>query len=126
MAAGAASAALTPAPLRQRVHWSERIAHAALALVALVLLAFLAAPLGKILLQAMQDAEGRFVAFANFVAYARTPALLTSLWNSLWVSAVVTLAMSVLLIYRHLGNIGNLLAGKESRIGAKSSTAKKP
>ena len=92
MAAGAALAAQAPAPVRQRVHWSERIAHAALALVALALLVFLAAPLARILLQAMQDSEGRFVAFANFVAYARTPALLTSLWNSLWVSAVVTLA----------------------------------
>jgi len=41
-------------------------------------------------LQAMQDRDGGFVGFANFVAYARTPALLTSLWNSLWVSALVT------------------------------------
>lgn len=29
------------------------------------------------------------------------------------------LAMSVLLVYRHRANIGNLLAGKESRIGSK-------
>ena len=92
MASGAAAAAPAFAPMHQRVHWSERVAHAALALVALVLLAFLAAPLARILLQAMEDADGRFVAFGNFVAYARTPALLTSLWNSLWVSAVVTLA----------------------------------
>ena len=47
--------------MRQRVHWSDRIAHAALAVVALVLLAFLAAPLASILLQALQDGEGRFV-----------------------------------------------------------------
>ena len=88
----AATAALhAGAPVRQRVHWSDRIAHAALALVALGLLAFLAAPLAAILVQAMQDRDARFVAFANFVAYARTPALLTSVWNSLWVSAVVTL-----------------------------------
>ena len=40
------------------------------AFVALVLLVFLAAPLGRILLQAMEDSDGRFVAFANFVAYA--------------------------------------------------------
>ena len=86
----AAALATAQAPLRQRVHWSERVAHVALAFVALVLLVFLAAPLGRILLQAMEDSDGRFVAFANFVAYARTPALLTSLWNSLWVSALVT------------------------------------
>lgn len=32
-------------------------------------------------------------------------------------------AMSLLLLYRHAANIGNLLAGKESRIGAKTNTA---
>jgi iron(III) transport system permease protein len=78
------------APVRQRVHWTERLAHVALAAVALALLAFLAAPLAAILQKSLQDGEGRFVALANFIAYAQTPALLQSLWNSLWVSAVVT------------------------------------
>jgi glycerol-3-phosphate acyltransferase PlsY len=32
-------------------------------------------------------------------------------------------AMSLLLLYRHGSNIGNLLAGKESRIGSKSKAA---
>jgi iron(III) transport system permease protein len=88
------SAALeTPGSLprvRQRVHWTERFAHLALALVALALLAFLAAPLGAILQKAIEDAQGRFVGLANFVAYAQTPALLDSLWNSVWVSLLVT------------------------------------
>jgi len=76
--------------VRQRVHWTERFAHLALALVALALLAFLAAPLGAILQKAIEDAQGRFVGLANFIAYAKTPALLDSLWNSVWVSLVVT------------------------------------
>ena len=79
------------APVRQRVHWTERIAHVTLALVALALLAFLAAPLAAILQKSVQDGDGRFVALANFITYAQTPALLQSLWNSVWVSAVVTL-----------------------------------
>jgi len=79
------------APVRQRVHWSERIAHAALIAVALAMLAFLAGPLAAILQQSLQDAQGRFAGLANFVAYAKTPALLDSLWNSVWVSLVVTL-----------------------------------
>ncbi len=33
---------------------------------------------------------------------------------------LAVVVMSVLLIYRHRNNIGNLLAGKESRLGAKS------
>jgi glycerol-3-phosphate acyltransferase PlsY len=34
---------------------------------------------------------------------------------------LAVLAMSALLVYRHRGNISNLLAGKESRIGGKKS-----
>ncbi len=85
------AAALALAPVKQRVHWTERVAHVALALVALALLAFLAAPLAAILQKSVQDNDGRFVALANFIAYARTPALLDSLWNSVWVSLLVTL-----------------------------------
>jgi iron(III) transport system permease protein len=62
----------------------------ALALIALALIAFLAAPLLAILLQALQGPQGEFVWFANFIDYAKTPALLSSLWNSLWVSLAVT------------------------------------
>jgi iron(III) transport system permease protein len=78
-------------PVRQRVHWTERFAHLGLALVVLALLAFLAAPLVAILQKAVEDPTGRYVGVANFIAYAKTPALLQSLWNSVWVSAVVTL-----------------------------------
>lgn len=81
---------LSRGPVRQRLHWTERIAQAALLVVAALLLVFLAAPLGAVLQQAIEDGAGRFVGLANFAAYARTPALLGSLWNSLWVSALVT------------------------------------
>jgi iron(III) transport system permease protein len=67
------------------------VAARAVFVVALLLVAFLALPLLAIGVQALQDKDGRFVWLANFVAYARTPALLDSLWNSLWVSALVTL-----------------------------------
>ncbi len=87
----AAVVPLSPGARRQNVHWTERFAHAALLLVAIVLLAFLAAPLLAILLKAVEDAQGRFVGLANFIAYAKTPALLDSLWNSVWVSGLVTL-----------------------------------
>ena len=35
------------------------------------------------------------------------------------------IAMSALLLWRHISNIGNLIAGKESRIGSKAAGAKK-
>ena len=78
-------------PVRQSAHWTDRIAHLALLIVALALLAFLGLPLLAILLQALQGKAGEFVGWSNFVDYARTPALLDSLWNSIWVSALVTL-----------------------------------
>jgi iron(III) transport system permease protein len=78
------------APVRQSAHWTDRVAHAGLLIVALLLAAFLALPLLTILLQSLQGTQGEFVALANFIEYAKTPSLLASLWNSLWVSAVVT------------------------------------
>jgi iron(III) transport system permease protein len=78
------------APVRLAAHWTDRLAHGALLLVALALLAFLALPLLTIVVQAAQSKQGEFVGIANFIEYARTPALLESLWDSLWVSAAVT------------------------------------
>jgi iron(III) transport system permease protein len=77
--------------VKQNYHWIDRLAHILLGLVAIVLVYFVALPLGAILIQALQSDSGEFVWLANFVAYAKTPALLGSLWNSLWVSGLVTL-----------------------------------
>ena len=77
-------------PVRQKAHWSDWIGRAVLAAVLLLLLAFLAAPLLAILMQALKDSEGQWAGLANFWAYVQTPTLLSSLWNSLWVSALVT------------------------------------
>jgi iron(III) transport system permease protein len=85
-------------PVRQRAHWVDRMAHLAMAVVAVLLIAFLALPLLSILLQALQGRDGEFVWLRNFIEYARTPALLESLWNSVWVSAAVT-AISVPLAF---------------------------
>ncbi|MDP3761172.1 MAG: putative 2-aminoethylphosphonate ABC transporter permease subunit [Ramlibacter sp.] len=79
------------APVKQSAHWTDRIAHLALLVVALALAGFLALPLLTILVQALQGRDEQFVALANFIEYAKTPSLLDSLWNSVWVSAVVTL-----------------------------------
>ena len=91
MSAVLGSAPVSSAPVRQFTHWTDRVAQAALLLVVLALIAFLAAPLLAILLQAVEGNQGEFVGLKNFIAYAQTPALLDSLWNSLWVSALVTL-----------------------------------
>ena len=77
-------------PVQQRLHWTDGIAGAAISLVALLLVAFLAFPLLAILLQAVEGKQGEFVGLANFIGYAQTPALWDSLGNSLTVSALVT------------------------------------
>lgn len=87
----AAATAMPASPVKQKAHWIDRLAHAGLAFVAIVLIVFLAGPLLSILLQALQGKQGELVWLDNFIDYAQTPALLESLWNSIWVSAVVTL-----------------------------------
>jgi len=85
-----ATAVLLPPPLRQRVPWSDRVAHAALLGILLLLVVGLALPLAAILSQAAHNAE-QGSGWAAFAAYLRSPALLQSLWNSVWVSLLVTL-----------------------------------
>ena len=77
--------------VKQKTHWVDYLGHLLLGLIALVLLIFLAAPLLAILQQALQDKTGQLIWFDNFIDYAKTPALLESLWNSIWVSSLVTL-----------------------------------
>ena len=84
-------AAVARSAVKQQTHWVDYLGHVLLGLIAVVLLAFLAAPLLAILTQALEGKAGQFVWFDNFVAYAQTPALLESLWNSIWVSSLVTL-----------------------------------
>ena len=84
-----ATAVLLPPPLRQRVPWSDRVAHAALLGILLLLVVGLAMPLAAILSQAVRNAE-QGSGWAAFAAYLQSPALLQSLWNSVWVSLLVT------------------------------------
>jgi iron(III) transport system permease protein len=85
------SAVLHLPMVKQDHHWVDRLALVLIGVVAIFLVYFVALPLGAILIQALQSDQGEFVWFTNFVAYAQTPALLGSLWNSLWVSSMVTL-----------------------------------
>src|SRR6185503_5953123 len=85
------SVAAAPRILFLKVHWSDRIAHAILIAAGLALAVFLLAPLAMILMKSAQNRAGEWVGFANFVDYFRTPALARSIWNSVWVSTLVTL-----------------------------------
>jgi len=87
----AAVLSLPDAPvLRQRAHWTDRVAHAAMLALIAVLLVFLAGPLASILVKSLQNADGAYAGLGNFASYLQTPALLSSLWHSVWVSLLVT------------------------------------
>jgi len=60
-----------------------------LALCAALIL-IIALPLWALLSKSLEDGQGRFVGLANFVSYATTPTLLSSLTNSLAVASVTT------------------------------------
>ena len=77
-------------PLFLKVHWSDRVGHVLLVAAGLGLVVFLLLPLGTILLKSVEDRAGDFVGLANFTEYFRTPALARSIWNSVWVSTLVT------------------------------------
>ena len=79
-----------PTSVKQRLHWSERVAQLGLVGIALLLGLGLVAPLFRILVQALEGPGGG-IGLGAFGAYLASPALLTSLWNSVWVSALVTL-----------------------------------
>ncbi|HVE50377.1 MAG TPA: putative 2-aminoethylphosphonate ABC transporter permease subunit [Casimicrobiaceae bacterium] len=91
MATRAATLPRIPAPaVKPRVHWHDRLAQGLLLLCCLGLVAFLLAPLATILIKSVQDNSGAFVGLAQFRDYFATPALRSSIWNTLWVALAVT------------------------------------
>ncbi len=76
-------------PLRQQVHWTDRLANFALLGTVALLCIGLLAPLLLILSKALDAPDGA-AGTSAFTAYLASPALLQSLWHSVWVSLLVT------------------------------------
>lgn len=68
-----------------------RVATLLLAGLAFLLVLLIAVPLWSLLSKSVQNSNGQFVGLANFARYISTPALVASLWNSIWVSSLVAL-----------------------------------
>ncbi len=68
----------------------RRVFFIGVAAIALVLVVIIALPLGTLLAKSFTSTEGAFVGLANYQTYFSTPALVQSLWNSVWVSALTT------------------------------------
>jgi iron(III) transport system permease protein len=89
----ATAGALRPparATIKPQVHWQDRLAQGLLVVCCLALAVFLLAPLATILVMSVQDKSGAYVGFALFREYFATPALRSSIWNTLWVATAVT------------------------------------
>lgn len=70
---------------------ADRMAHAGLLLLTVLLVVGLLAPLAALLSHAFAPGQnGEGAGFARFIQYFQSPALLRSLWNSVWVSLLVT------------------------------------
>src|SRR5688572_25802008 len=85
------SSAVTLRPVSHRAHWTDRIGHLLLLAMGAVLGTALFAPIWMILAKSFEDKDGQFAGLANFIAYFQTPALSQSIWNSVWVSGLITL-----------------------------------
>ncbi|MFM7347086.1 MAG: putative 2-aminoethylphosphonate ABC transporter permease subunit [Tagaea sp.] len=62
----------------------------ALLAVAALLIVTLALPLGTLFEKSFRNRDGDWIGLANWVRYFETPALLGSLWNTVWVSTLAT------------------------------------
>src|SRR3954470_13258350 len=93
MSTPAASLPLPPAGtiVKPYTHWQDRLAQVLLVAACAALALFLLGPLFMILVKSVQDKDGAFVGFQQFAEYLATPRLRQSIWNTLWVAAVVTL-----------------------------------
>jgi len=84
--------AVLPAPAAPVARFvvADILVKALLILAGLGLALFLLAPMAAIFMRAVENNQGDFVGLQHFTAYFSTPALARSVWNSLWVSLVVS------------------------------------
>jgi iron(III) transport system permease protein len=83
-------AGAAPRPVRQALSREDLVMRAGLGLLVLWLVLSVVLPLWALLAKAFSGPAGEFVGLANFAAYLATPALSTSLANSLLIAAAST------------------------------------
>ena len=81
----------TGRPHALRLSRDDVIARHGLVLVVLFLVLFLLAPMAAIFVRAVQDNDGHFIGLTHFTSYLQSPALLSAVWRSVWVSVTVVL-----------------------------------
>jgi iron(III) transport system permease protein len=85
-----------PAQAMRVIHRERWIMRLGIAGLLILLVTFIALPLGTLLIKSFQDSSGAFAGLANYAKYFATPALVASLWNSIWIAALTTAIVVVL------------------------------
>lgn len=80
-------------PVKLVVSADERAMQVGLVLAALFLTVALVLPLGTLLWRSFLSPDGSFVGLANYVTYLTTPALASSVWNSVWTAALTAVVV---------------------------------
>ena len=97
--AAAAVAAPTVKPKISRDDWIMR---ACIGLIGLFLIVFVLLPLGLMMSKSLENRDGGFIWFANYIEYFSTPALFLSAVNSLYISVIATvLVLTTAFIYAY-------------------------
>ena len=86
--------------VRRRLSAEDLVRYVLVAVFALVLFLFVLYPMGQLAWRSLLDNQGRFVGAANYARYFGTPAIASSITNSLHVS-VVSMVVTVLLAFAY-------------------------
>ena len=86
--------------VRFRLGAEDLVRYALVAVFALVLFLFVLYPMGQLAWRSLLDNQGRFVGAANYARYFGTPAIASSITNSLHVS-LVSMVVTVLLAFAY-------------------------
>jgi len=84
------SVATTSFAEKRLVVGERHVAGALIIALCLVLVLIIALPLWALLSKSLESSDGHFVGLANFVTYATTPTLVSSLFNSLTIASITT------------------------------------
>jgi iron(III) transport system permease protein len=88
----------TPQFIAPRIDRDAMLFRVGIVLLVGWLLLTIALPLWTLLSKSFQNADGQFIGLANYIRYFSTPALFSSIFNSLWV-AVISTAIVIPLAY---------------------------
>lgn len=93
---------LNSRPIKQRITQEDLIMRVALGLAVVWLTVGIILPLFPMVMRSLQNTDGQWVGFANYLRYLTTPSLLASFGNSLSVAALTTLvSVSLAFLYAY-------------------------